>query len=50
MQGVTVYRSNPKGIKGIWRCEMHLSESALKIALDPAIIAIDNALNGRKVN
>ena len=46
-QGITVYRANAKGQKGIWRCEMHLNEAALEVAMDPAIVAIDNALNGR---
>ena len=50
MDGVTIYRANDKGVKGIWRCEMHLNDAALKVAMDPAIMAIDNALSGRKTN
>ena len=48
-EGVTLYRANEKGIKGIWRCEMHLNDEAFKVAMDPAIIAIDNALSGRRI-
>ena len=45
-QGVTVYRANEKGIKGKWRCEMHLNDTALKVAMDPEVSSIENALNG----
>lgn len=48
MDGVTIYRANEKVVPGIWRCEVHLDETAFKTASDPAIIAIDNAMNGRK--
>jgi hypothetical protein len=27
MHGVSVFRANPKGQKGIWRCDAHLGDT-----------------------
>lgn len=35
MHGVSVFRTNPKGEKGIWRCEPHLETKP-----DPEVLEI----------
>ena len=43
--GVTVYRANEKGVRGVWRCERHPCAESFARQHDPAIEAIDNALS-----
>lgn len=39
----TVYRVNPKGIKGIWRCAEHLTPKQ-RAAIDPEVQDIVNII------
>ena len=45
MQGVTVYRANEKGVKGIWRCADHPCAESFANQHDPECQAIEDALN-----
>ncbi len=43
-EGLTVFRVNEKGVKGIWRCRAHVtSEQADKF--DPEVIFITNIID-----
>ena len=44
VQGVTVYRANEKGVKGRWRCNHHLNETAFQRAMDSEVSAIERAI------
>jgi hypothetical protein len=39
MNGISVFRQNPKGQKGIWRCEAHLDKQP-----DPEVYELVSAL------
>ena len=41
--GLSVYRVNPKGQEGIWRCKPHLGSSA---PIAPEVAAIAEAIEG----
>ena len=45
MQGVTLYRRNPKGETGIWRCAEHHTPETFVLAADPVSNAIEAALH-----
>jgi hypothetical protein len=47
MEGVTLYRANEKGVKGIWRCSEHPNVASFTIEHDEEILAIEKALEGR---
>ena len=49
MDGVTIYRANEKGVKGIWRCSDHPSVESFKREHDPVIAEIDRALDRGKL-
>lgn len=55
VESVTVYRVNPKGQRGVWRCWQHLSDPQ-KSDVDPevkqitAIIEEDNAKHDAETN
>lgn len=46
--GITVYRANEKGKNGIWRCAQHPSKESFDRQNDPAIAAVDAALDSTK--
>jgi hypothetical protein len=44
VHGVTVFRVNPKGVAGIWRCRAHLT-SAQAERQDPETIQLVNIID-----
>lgn len=45
--GITVYRVNEKGVKGIWRCEKCLTPEQ-RAKIDPEAWRLTEILEGRK--
>ncbi len=45
-EGVTIYRVNPKGVKGIWRCPLHLTNDQAE-KIDSTVITICTAVERR---
>lgn len=46
-EGVTVYRVNPKGVPGIWRCPAHLTNAQAE-RIDSTVITVVTAIERRE--
>lgn len=48
MQGISLYRANELGVKGIWRCSDHPTKASFNRQQEPETASIEQAINGKQ--